>query len=133
MGLGDALDDRQAKADASMVVPRPISAPLKRFDQRRDQPWAQLFPRVPDRDYRAAGLNTGRDADGSVIGPVVDDRVVDKVRLVSCSSRACEPLVGATSPETSMVTPCFSASGNSVSVASSTSRDRSTGPRVNDR
>ena len=41
--------------------------------------------------------------------------------VVICSSSAGEPTVGAASPEVSMVTPRFSASGSSVSVASSAS------------
>ena len=53
--------------------------------------------------------------------------------MVSCSRSACEPMVGVTSPEVSMVTPCFSARGRSVSVASSAMRDRSTCSRVKDR
>ena len=42
-------------------------------------------------------------------------------------------MVGVMSPDVWMVTPCFSASGRSVSVASSAMSDRSTGSRVNDR
>ena len=53
--------------------------------------------------------------------------------VVICSNSACEPTVGVMSPDVSMVTPCFSARGRSVSVASSAMRDRSTGSRVNDR
>ena len=53
--------------------------------------------------------------------------------MVICSNRAREPLVGVMSPEVSMVTPCFSARGRSVSAASSAMRDKSTCSRVNDR
>ena len=47
-----------------------------------------------------------------------------------CSSRACEPMAGVTSPEVSMVSPRSSARGRSVSVASSAIRDRSTRSRM---
>ena len=53
--------------------------------------------------------------------------------VVICSRSACEPMVGVTSPEVSMVRPRFSARGRSVSVASSAIRDRSTSPRAKDR
>jgi len=53
--------------------------------------------------------------------------------VVICSNRAGEPTVGVMSPEVSMVTPCFSARGRSVSVASSAMRDKSTCSRVKDR
>jgi hypothetical protein len=52
--------------------------------------------------------------------------------VVSCSSSGGEPVVGAASVQVSIVTPCSSASGRRVSTASSASRDRSTGSRVND-
>jgi hypothetical protein len=42
--------------------------------------------------------------------------------VVSFSRTACEPTMRATSPEVSMVTPCLSAKGRSVSVASSAMR-----------
>ena len=53
--------------------------------------------------------------------------------VVICSRSACEPMVGVMSPDVSMVTPCFSASGRSASVASSATRDRSTRSVVKDR
>ena len=53
--------------------------------------------------------------------------------VVNCSSSAYEPMVGAMAPEVSMATPRFSASGSSVSVASSAIRDRSTGSGAKDR
>jgi len=43
-----------------------------------------------------------------------------------------EPVVGVISPVVVTVTPCFSASACSVSVASSAMSDKSTGSRVND-
>ena len=52
--------------------------------------------------------------------------------VVSCSRSAGDPIAGVMSPEVSMVTPCFSARGRSVSVASSAIRDRSTRSRVKD-
>ena len=53
--------------------------------------------------------------------------------VVICSRRACEPKVGATSPDVSMPTPRFSARGRSVSTASSAMSDRSTSCRLKDR
>jgi hypothetical protein len=47
--------------------------------------------------------------------------------MVSCESSAGEPSAKAISPAVSTVTPCFSASGSSVSAAVSASSERSTG------
>ena len=53
--------------------------------------------------------------------------------MVICSNRAGEPTARVMSPEVSMVTPCFSARGRSVSAACSAIRDRSTCSRAKDR
>ena len=53
--------------------------------------------------------------------------------VVNWSRSACEPIAAAGSPEVSMVRPRLSASGRSVSAASSATRDRSTSSRVKER
>ncbi|GAA1049342.1 hypothetical protein GCM10009569_14610 [Arthrobacter russicus] len=52
--------------------------------------------------------------------------------VANCNKSVGEPVVGVISPVVVTVTPCFSASACSVSVASSAMSDKSTGSRVND-
>src|SRR5688500_9186996 len=61
VGLGDALDDRQAEADARVVGADPSGAAAKGLVERGDQRWGELVARVLDREHHAAGLNAGPD------------------------------------------------------------------------
>ena len=80
MGLGDALDDRQAEADACVVGAYAFGATLKRLDQRGHQLRRERVAGVLDREHRSLAANTGRDPHGAPFRQVVDDRVVHEVR-----------------------------------------------------
>ena len=78
--LGDALDDRQAEADACVVGAYAFAAALKRLGKRGDQLWGELLAGVLDSEHHALGVNAGRDPHGALFRQVVDDRVVHEVR-----------------------------------------------------
>jgi hypothetical protein len=78
--LRDALDDRQAEADASVVGAYAFGAALKRLGQRGDQVRCERFARVLDPELHRLGVRGGRDPHGAVFRQVVDDRVVHEVR-----------------------------------------------------
>ena len=80
MCLGDALDDRQAEADACVVGAYAFGAALKRLDERGHQLWGECLAGVLDREHRSLGANAGRDPHGALFRQVVDDRVVHEVR-----------------------------------------------------
>jgi len=69
--LGDALDDRQAEADACVVDAYAFGAAKKRLGKRGNYLWGELH---------TLGLNGGRDPHDALFGQVVDDRVVHEVR-----------------------------------------------------
>jgi hypothetical protein len=52
--LGDALDDRQAEADAPVVGAYALGAALKRLGKRGDQLWGELLAAVAVRPLRVA-------------------------------------------------------------------------------
>ncbi len=132
VGLGDALDDGQAEADTCVVGVNACGAPVKRFGERRDQAWRERVAGVfhGERDIPRAG--GGGDCTAPCSGRLWTMALCSRF-MVNCNSRTREPTAGVTSPEVAIVTPCFSASGRSVSVASSARRDKSTGSRVKDR
>ena len=80
MCFGDALDDRQAEADAWVVGAYASAAAEKRLGERGNQLWGEHLACVLDGEHRTLGLNAGRDPDGALLGQVVDDRVVHEVR-----------------------------------------------------
>ena len=58
MGLGDALDDRQAEADAGVVGADAFGAALERLDERGDQLRGELLAGVLDREHHTLGRRT---------------------------------------------------------------------------
>ncbi len=54
--LGDAVDDRQAKADTCVVGTHAFVAALKRFDKCGDQLWGELLAGVLDPEHHALGV-----------------------------------------------------------------------------
>ena len=72
MCLGDAVDDRQAEADACVVGTHAFVAALKRLDKRGHQLWGELPAGVLDGEHHAFGVNGGRDPDGALFRQVVD-------------------------------------------------------------
>jgi len=87
--LCDALDDREAEADASVVGACAFSAAKKGLDESRDRLWGERLAGVLDREQHAVGLNACRDLHDAPVWQVVDDRVADEVRgkLPSASTR----------------------------------------------
>jgi hypothetical protein len=77
---GDALDDREAEADASVVGADAVGAALERLGERGDQLRGELLAGVLDGELHARGVGAGRDPHGALVGQVVDYRVVDEVR-----------------------------------------------------
>ena len=59
--LGDALDDRQAEADAGVVGADASAAALKRLGKRGDQLRGELLAGVLDGEHHALGVSAGRD------------------------------------------------------------------------
>jgi hypothetical protein len=51
MRLGDALDDRQAETDATVVGADPVGAALKRHGQRGDEVRRELLAGVLDGEH----------------------------------------------------------------------------------
>ena len=51
--LADALDDREAEADAGMVAADAFGAALEGLGERRDQPGRELLTGVLDDELRA--------------------------------------------------------------------------------
>jgi hypothetical protein len=78
--LGDAVDDREAEANACVVGAYALGAALKRLGKRGHQLWGELLAGVLDGEHHALGVNAGRDPHGALVGQVVDDRVVHEVR-----------------------------------------------------
>jgi hypothetical protein len=78
--LGDALDDREAEADARVVFVDALRAALKRPGQRRDELRGEGAAGVLDGERRAVGPHACRHPDAAAVGQVVDDRVVHEVR-----------------------------------------------------
>src|SRR6478736_4159729 len=78
--LSDALDDRQAKAHPRIVPAGASSAALKRLGECRDQLWTELVAGVLDHEHDGLGAVGGADLHAAVLGDVVDDRIVQKVR-----------------------------------------------------
>ena len=133
MGAGDALDDRQAQADAVVVVADAFAAALERFGEGRDQLRWELARRCSrPRAHRAPGRR-GLD--------LTPSRVRGGCGRWRCGRGSWSSAAGARAsrwseprrPDVSTVTPRASARGSSVSAASSAMRDRSTAARLNDR
>ena len=80
MGLGDALDDREAEADARLVGVDAFGAAQERLGEGGDQLGGELLAGVLDGEHRTVGVSAGRHPHGAALGEVVDDRVVDEVR-----------------------------------------------------
>jgi len=78
--LGDALDDRQAEADACVVGAHAFGAAKKRLGEHRHELWGELLAGVLDGEHDPLGMSAGRDPDRAPFGQVVDDRVVHEVR-----------------------------------------------------
>jgi hypothetical protein len=108
--LGDALDYSQAEAGTGMVTADAFGAALERFGERRDQLRAEILAGVLDNEHDGPGTDGGLDLHGAVFREVVDDRVVQEVRG-QLQQQGVGADGGGMSPETSMVTPCFSARG----------------------
>jgi len=84
------------------------SVPRRNARQRGNYLWVSFFAGVLDREHHALVVNAGRDPHGALLRQIVDDRVLHEVRSI-CSRSGCEPMVGVTSPEVSMVRPRSSA------------------------
>ena len=80
VGLGDALDDRQAEADARVVGADALGAALERLGERGDQLRGELLAGVLDGEHHAAGCALVVTHTVPCVGQVVDDRVVHEVR-----------------------------------------------------
>ena len=80
MCLSDALDDCQSEAEGCVVRVYPIASTLKPFDEGGDQPWREHLARVLDIEHHSVGLDAGRNPHSSLLGEIVDDRVVHEVR-----------------------------------------------------
>jgi hypothetical protein len=78
--LGDAVDDRQAEADAGVIGASAFGAALERLGKRRSYVWGELLAGVLDTEDHTLGAEAGRDPHGALFRQVVDDRVVDEVR-----------------------------------------------------
>jgi hypothetical protein len=78
--LGDALDDRQAEADAGVVAVDAFGAAPERLREGRDQVRIELLARVLDGERHAPALSARPDPHGALIWQFVDDRVVQEVR-----------------------------------------------------
>src|SRR4029078_1219219 len=86
--LGDALDNRQPEADASVIGADPFRAAENRLRKRGDYVWSELFAGVLDGEHRTLGPSAGRDPHGALFGQIVDDRVVYEVRAQLQQQRA---------------------------------------------
>ena len=97
MGRGDALDDRQAEADAAVVVVHPFGAPSEGLGQRRDEapiegsPVFSTMRATPDEVDRV--VTHAPPPDGTLCTIALCSRFV-----VSWSRSAREPEVAADSP-----------------------------------
>ena len=80
MCLGDALDDRQAEADACVVDAYAFGAAKKRLGKRGNYLWGELLAGVLDGEHPALGVNAGRDPHRALFMQVVNDRVVHEIR-----------------------------------------------------
>src|SRR3954468_4138002 len=80
VGLGDALDDRQAQAGTCVLGAYAFGSATKRVAERRHQLCGELLAGVLDSERHAAGVNAGRDPHGALVGHIVDDRVVHEIR-----------------------------------------------------
>ena len=78
--LGDAVNDRQAKADPCVVGAYALGAALKRLRERGHQLRGELLTGVLDGEHHGLGVNARGDPHGAIFRQVVDDRVVDEVR-----------------------------------------------------
>src|SRR5205823_13322643 len=78
--LSDALDDWQAEADACVIGAYAPGAALKRLGKRGQQLRRELLAGALDGEHSTAGLNAGRDPQGTLFRQVADDRVVHEVR-----------------------------------------------------
>jgi zinc D-Ala-D-Ala carboxypeptidase len=81
VGLGDALDDRQAEADAGAVGADALGAALERLDERGDQLGSELLAGVLDGERHAVASSARPDPHGALSwagtdGGTVDDGVV---------------------------------------------------------
>jgi hypothetical protein len=79
VGLGNALDDGQAEADAGMVTAGTFGAALERLGEGRDELRGELRAGVLDREHDGLGAAGGLDPHGAVLGEVVNDGVVHEV------------------------------------------------------
>ena len=113
------------EADAGVVGADAFCAALEGLDKRANELWTEHLTCVLDSQLYGVGLNARREPHGALVRQIVDDRVVDEVRR-HLQQAACDPMVGALSPEASMLMPRCSANAKSDSVASSAIRDRST-------
>jgi hypothetical protein len=120
--LGDALDDGQAEADACVVGVYALGAAPERLGECGDQLWVSFSPVFSTVSFTLVGwalvVTRTVPCSGRLRTIALCTRFV-----VICSSSAGEPMVGVMSPEVSMVMPRCCASGRSVSVASSATRD----------
>jgi hypothetical protein len=67
--LRDALDDRQAEADACVVGAYALAAALKRLAKRGEQLWGELPAGVLDSEHHALGVNAGCPVPGEAVHP----------------------------------------------------------------
>ena len=79
MCVGDAVNDRQAEADACVVTANARGAALERLGQCANELRGELLAGVLDGELDAPGVSAGRDPHGAVFGQVVHDRVVHEV------------------------------------------------------
>ncbi len=81
MGVDDALDDRQAEADAGVVGADAVGAATERLDQRGHQlAGVSCSPVFSTVSSDGPARRWSCDPHRAVLGQVVDDRVVHEVR-----------------------------------------------------
>ena len=108
-------------------------AALERLGEGRDQLRVSGSPVFSTTSSTPSGAHAGGDPHRAGRGQVVDDRVVDEVRRQLQEQRVRAEGRRDVAVTLESVTPRSSASGSSVSAASSAASDRSTGSRVNAR
>jgi hypothetical protein len=78
--LGDALHDRETQADTYLRIVDALGATLERLGKHGNELGVEPFAGVLHGQDHTGSLNAGSDADGSVLGQVVDDGIVYEVR-----------------------------------------------------
>ena len=127
--LDDAPVYCHPQTDAGLIRAHPFRAALERLGTGGDQFGRQYFPGVLHHEFDAAVTRFGAHQHSAPVMQIMADRVVQEVdgQLQQQSTGADG---GASPPSYRRRTRRFSARGSRVSIASSRSRDKSTGSLV---